>query len=190
MNNERRCVRDLNNRHAFSSININQGFTLVELMIAISIAAILLTVGTPYLGSILSSQASKQASSALSNDIELARNLAISKSVIVGLTPAAGGLSDGWRVEQYTNADNDPLTPETVDAGVDAFRIKNARDIGTGIVITSAEFANNTRPILFNATGIPRSAGTITVCSADSNIGDKSIGVFVSGQVVVTPGDC
>ena len=56
------------------TIKANRGFTLTELLMTLSIASILLTLGIPSMGTYVSNSSSKQAFSRLQMDLIVARN--------------------------------------------------------------------------------------------------------------------
>ncbi|CAG9163583.1 GspH/FimT family pseudopilin [Cupriavidus pinatubonensis] len=74
------------------------GFTLIELMTTVLIAAILLSAGTPYFSDFIRSQRIRTAASDLASTLVYARSEAVKRNTVVTLSPAAGGWQNGWTV--------------------------------------------------------------------------------------------
>src|SRR5690606_1230403 len=90
-----------------------KGFTLVELMVTIAVAAILMAIAMPSLESISNSNALKSTTRDLVSTLSTARSQAISTRTDVLVQPAAGGWGGGWSIV-YDNAaaeDNQDYAP-------------------------------------------------------------------------------
>lgn len=74
------------------------GFTLIELMVTVTIAAILLAVGVPSFKSFILGQRLKTASYDLNYALNYARSEAIKRNESVQMVPASSGWKDGWTV--------------------------------------------------------------------------------------------
>ena len=74
----------------------NKGFTLVELMVTIAVAAILLGVAMPAFQSTSRNNAVRATTNDLISSINLARQQSMSMRTQVTLSPASGGWDDGW----------------------------------------------------------------------------------------------
>jgi len=77
----------------------NKGFTLVELMVTIAVAAILLGVAMPACQNTARSNAVRGTTNDLISTINLARQQSMSMRTAVKVSPAGGGWSDGWSLE-------------------------------------------------------------------------------------------
>jgi len=80
---------------------IEQGFTLIELMITLVILAVLITVGVPSLTDFISTQRVRTTASDLISDMAFARAEAIKESRQVFFERVAGTTNtwkDGWRI--------------------------------------------------------------------------------------------
>jgi type IV fimbrial biogenesis protein FimT len=77
-----------------------KGFTLVELMVTISIAAIILAIAIPSFTRFMDDNAIRGACEELRNSLSLARNEGIRGSRLVHVAPSCTGKdwSDGWAV--------------------------------------------------------------------------------------------
>ena len=75
------------------------GFTLVELMVTIAIAAILLAIGVPSFQSMIASQRLKAAASTLQAYLNLTRAEALKRNATVSLTPnSPTQWQTGWKI--------------------------------------------------------------------------------------------
>jgi len=87
----------MNNLHS-RRFAVYAGFTLIEMMVTISIVAILLGAGVPSFSSFLISQRVKSAASEISSMLNFARSEAIKRNNNVVITQAPGGWQNGWTV--------------------------------------------------------------------------------------------
>jgi type IV fimbrial biogenesis protein FimT len=76
-----------------------RGFTLIELMVVISIAAVMMGLALPSFTSFVAGQRVKTATSDFSLAAVFARSEAIKRNAEVGMVAAAGGWKDGWSVK-------------------------------------------------------------------------------------------
>lgn len=74
------------------------GFTLPELLIVLTVLAVLMAAGLPSFGEFVRNQRLKTASFDLFSTLVLARSEAINRNASVTVTPAAGGWGGGWTV--------------------------------------------------------------------------------------------
>lgn len=74
------------------------GFSLIELMIVISVLAILLGIGVPSFRELIASQKARAAASALHDSLLLARSEAIKRNSTVTLSVNSSNLANGWSV--------------------------------------------------------------------------------------------
>ncbi len=87
-----------------SHIKAQKGFTLIELMVATVILAILVSAGVPAMQSLFANKNIKTVGKFFEQSIKLARTEAIQRSAIVRVKPTANSFdwSQGWYLE-YTN---------------------------------------------------------------------------------------
>ena len=86
-----------------------QGFSLVELMIALVLGAILTTIGVPTFRSFILEQRLRATSTDLRIAMTTARSEAVKRNRTIELKANAGGWSDGWTIESPTAGDPDIL---------------------------------------------------------------------------------
>jgi type IV fimbrial biogenesis protein FimT len=79
------------------------GFTMVELLVTIAIAAILATVADPSFSGLIASQRAKAAASELFASFLTARSDAILRNANVTVSPLAGGWNQGWQILDPAN---------------------------------------------------------------------------------------
>lgn len=169
---ERACL-------AARQASYQQGFTLVELMITLAVAAVLAAIAAPAfnqlaLGSTLRSHANDLAAGAL-----LARSEAIKRNQPVTLcassngTACTGSWSSGWIVMTGSGAVLQAHAPAA-----------------SGYVVTSTEAS-----IVFQPSGVGATAATLTVCRATPSVGNQErvVDISVAGRAKVrktTTGSC
>lgn len=74
------------------------GFTLVEMMVAVSVLTVLAAVAAPNLRSFSAGQSVKAMASDLASDLLLARSEALKRNANVTLTPSGSSWTAGWTV--------------------------------------------------------------------------------------------
>ncbi len=92
-----------------------RGFTLTELIVTVSVAAILLTVAVPSFNGIIASQRAKTLASALYATLAKTRSEALTLNGNVTLQPKAGGWGSGW---QMLDPNNNVLDDYTASPGI------------------------------------------------------------------------
>lgn len=77
-----------------------RGFTLIEALVVLSIAAIVLAIGAPNLSFLIGSIRARSATFDLVSDLTLARSEAIKRNQAVTVEPieSANGWSSGWQI--------------------------------------------------------------------------------------------
>jgi type IV fimbrial biogenesis protein FimT len=78
------------------------GFTLIEVMLSLTVLAILIILATPSFHEVLLAQAVKNASFDVFSDLLLARSEAITRNSTVSVVPRAGNWSEGWTVADFS----------------------------------------------------------------------------------------
>jgi type IV fimbrial biogenesis protein FimT len=77
---------------------VARGFTLIELMVVVAIAAVLLAIGVPSFKSFIEGQRVKTAASDFATAAVFARSEAIKRNAEVGVVAATTGWKDGWSI--------------------------------------------------------------------------------------------
>lgn len=124
------------------------GFSLVELMVVILIAAVLAGMAVPAFGRLIDSQRLTSTANDFLASIQLTRSEAIKRGRRVDLVPAGANWSDGWIVLVDENGNQSFDAGETI--------IHQREPASNGISITS-KLSDNSKPyIAYNGTGRTR----------------------------------
>jgi type IV fimbrial biogenesis protein FimT len=156
-----------------------RGFTLLELMTALAVAAVLIAVGVPQLRDLTIQQRITGAAQDLHIDLALARNEAVTRATNVTVCPSsdlATCTNDGWGNGRLTFIDTNG--DGVVDVG--ELVIKQSQPLATGLTATPAAGS-----VTFNSRG-QTAALTIGIC--DSGYVGRNIDIKSTGHAsVVTP---
>ncbi|MGL5360918.1 MAG: GspH/FimT family pseudopilin [Shewanella sp.] len=152
-----------------------QGFTLVELMVTIAVAAILLVIGVPSLSSMYESSRASNNATKIHNMMVFARSHAISYGVTVHACPFATTSSCG------TTKDWSKGIRVYINAGAGEKLLKVIDNFHGGDKLTGTVSS-----ISFSSDGLS-SGGTLTYCPNGKSTGSKGIIVNVGGIVANGP---
>lgn len=177
-------IPNIHNNTPFVDIH---GFTLIELIITITIAGILVAIATPYLGSFISSTRLTTQANELLTDLNTARSEAVKRASYVGVCASTGGSSctsggsflNGWIV--FLDADNSG----TWTTGDSVIKVHGALDGGNTTVSSSST-------VIFNSSGsLENSSSTITYTFCDSALQkSRQISVTATGRASSDTGTC
>ena len=79
---------------------LSAGFSLIELIVAVSIAAVLLSIGVPSFGNLIATNRVKAASSNLHLSLLKARSEAVKRNTSVTMEPIGADWEGGWVVDE------------------------------------------------------------------------------------------
>jgi type IV fimbrial biogenesis protein FimT len=165
-----------------------RGFTLIELMIAVAVLAILLGIAVPSfneatLSSKLGSTANNfVASATLARSEAIKRNMAITLCVSTDGASCAssGGWEQGWMVACKTT---DNISCD--GTGPNLIALQRQQPVSAGFKISEA---SSIRIMTFEPTGVGATQATLTVCRATPTVGaqQRQIGITATGRASVT----
>ena len=129
-----------------------RGFTIIELMIAVAILAILVTIAAPSLSDLVRDQRVKTSTFDVFASLTFARSEAIKRNANVDIVPTGADWALGWRVQVQSDSTvlkrQDPLTAMSITgpAGTITYRRDGRLDGVTAptFVVKSAESATIT----------------------------------------------
>lgn len=186
-----RCCREFRNLTGYPTMSVTRGFTLIELMVVLTVAAVLLTIGVPSFRSVIANQRASSSIAEVLGSFRLARSEAIKTARSATVCKSANGATcddavdweDGWIVFLNTG----PGTPDAVDAGDQIIRV-NTRLPGklkltaTGDVDAFLSY----RPTGSAGTAAENMSGTLTLCDPDGIADKRALNIALSGSTNVS----
>ena len=144
------------------------GFTLIELMVVVAIAAILASLAAPSFKSFVSGQRVKTAASDFAMAAILARSEAIKRNANVTITPATSGATgwkDGWSVAAGGTqlSQQQPYSGMTFSGPASAITFNGAGRLGAAVsTMTISGSDGSARCVTFDLSGMPKSSKSST----------------------------
>ncbi|WP_168927523.1 GspH/FimT family pseudopilin [Nitrincola alkalilacustris] len=155
--------------------SLQNGFTLIESMVAIAIVAILVMVAIPGFQTLIAEQQVRAAATDLHTSMLIARSEAIKRNQTITLRPASGeSWADGWLIPN-------PATPGSDDDPVNRERLTSS------VAINSSVSALNFRP-----SGRLTIAGDVNFELESSLKSDskRCLIIGLDGRAAITKGGC
>ncbi len=152
---------------------LNKGFTLIELMVVISIVAILATLAAPSFNALATSQALRSVSSELHISLLQARSEALRTNRNVYVVPVSAtdpATTTDWAAGWTVFVDNNN-SGSTYEPGTDTIVSKSAA-ISSKLVITTAK--TNSIGFTFDARGFNGSLGAVNAKVTFASANDSS----------------
>lgn len=164
----------------------NKGFTLIELMVAVAVFAILMAFAAPNLSDFSERNRLASQTNILVAHLNLARSEAVKRNRELKIcisNPAhnacttTGKWEDGWMIFIDANSDNDYATAD----GDTLIQVGDA--LGGGITVRSTQFANL---LTYNNDGSVTSAGTFKVCNEAATLSmARALVIRTAGHVTL-----
>lgn len=143
------------------------GFTIIELMVVITVAAILMAVAVPSFRDLIVGQRVKTAAFTLTSAVVFTRSEAIKRNTDVVLLANSGGWQNGWSVKVGTTvlsqqeAFSDDVAIASVPSKVTATQITYQSSGRLGAAVDDLQVADtaggHARCISFDLSGLPKS---------------------------------
>jgi type IV fimbrial biogenesis protein FimT len=156
----------------------DRGYTLLELMLTIAVAAVVLTLGLPSFSALKARNAQRVEINALFHAVHLARKGSIMRKQVVSLCPSADGSacnpgsdwSGGFLV--FENSDRDE-PPELDDGEIVLYRHRASR---------SVKITANRRGFTLRATFLRATNGTLVICDRAARVPPKALVISYTGR--------
>lgn len=167
-------------------MNRQNGFSLIEVVVTMAIAAIVLSIGVPSFQSYIQNSRKTTSINELATALQLARNTAISRRVSITVCKSnnrstcntgasSGDWTQGWIVFADTSGDPTQRAPNEELLRVHSALTGNNSFIGN---------TNTVNRVTFSAQGLARSSnGTITFCDRRGAGNASALVISIGGQI-------
>jgi type IV fimbrial biogenesis protein FimT/type IV fimbrial biogenesis protein FimU len=156
-----------------------QGFTLVELMVAIAVVAIISTIAMPSLNNFMVNMRVDNEITELQRLLLTARNMAINTGKNTTVCPlSSGSCTTNWQneISVFTNGSNDVATNNTFAAPDELVKVKGSIKSGDQL-----EFDNTS--VVFAPSGrLITAQGSFSYCPKEATNESRGIDLSVSGR--------
>ena len=154
----------------------SRGFSLLELLMTVTLAALVLTLGLPSFGNLVADKRLRAETDALFHAVHLARKASIVRRRVVSLCPSSDGRScdggadwsNGWIL--FADADRD----EQVDEGEDILEVH--------AVDERVQVDANRRIFTLRATELRATNGTLVICDRAGRAESRALVVSYTGR--------
>ena len=162
-----------------------EGFTIIELMLAVALVAVLLGIGVPSFSRLIESNRLTTQINEFSTALNLARSEALKRSRRISLcrsvngtscnTAGGGGYHTGWLVFVDTDGDG------ALDAGEDLLRAGQALSAASTLRGTGSGNLDNY--VSFLSSGLASEAGEFILCKNDDKTKARALFMTPTGRV-------
>lgn len=160
------------------------GFTLIEMMVAIAVAAVLLSIAVPSFHSFIVNNRMTSQINGLVASISRARNEAALRGVQVTICASSDGVTcatstTGWQIGWLIFVDSN--NNGVLDAA-EGRAIATEAALDSGSTLTATGFANNARLVFRPYGGLLTTSGTFTLCPQSPDKNGRQVSVALSGR--------
>ena len=142
----------------------SRGFTLIELMVVVALAALLLGIGVPSFTGFIAGQRVKTAASDFSMAAVFARSEAIKRNADVTVTAVSSG-ADGWKDGWTVASGGTPLSIQSAYSGLtfsgpsSAITYKSTGRLSAAVsnMTITGQSGSTVRCVSFDLSGLPKS---------------------------------
>lgn len=167
--------------HEFQTGRRTRGFTLLELLIAMAVAAILLAIATPSYRSVVQRNSIAANVNDLVGDVNYARSEAVTRGQDVYICSSTNQLDcnggENWSSGWVVYAATDPSTSSPVPTADNRLRVR-------GRTTADFELAANGDSLRFNSNGFAMAGNTFTAKAGDVSR-TTTISVAATGRVEI-----
>lgn len=163
-----------------SGFAYKKGFTLLELLVTLFIAAILAAIAIPSFETLVNSSRMNSVYSGLIAELNYARSEAVQRNVPVAICASSDQAScntNNWHLGRLVFVDIN--RNGAVNNGDTLLKVFPASE--ANITITSSAFTN-TRSIVYNSNGTVEDAGTLFVCGSRGDAFASGVSVTLIGM--------
>lgn len=147
------------------------GFTLIELMITITVLVIILAIAVPEFSKMVAENKVRSAASAIHSNLLTTRSTAISRNTSIILSPKSNNWANGWVLYPETDTTEliidhgsfDSVQISSNPSGNILFRSNGRTNSNTKFTITSSTYSSVIRCVTIEASG--RAVSTVGACS-------------------------
>ncbi|GAA6144336.1 GspH/FimT family pseudopilin [Thalassolituus maritimus] len=149
-----------------------RGFTLLELMVALTVIAIVAAIAVPSMQDMIQNSKAERITGLFELDLQFARSHAISRGEVVRISARDGDIVNGWQIIAETSGDT----------------LRQRGGLDDGVSITSR---NDLDSVAFTAMGQIENVDTIAIrIQGCTGIENRDFSLLSSGQIAVTEVAC
>jgi type IV fimbrial biogenesis protein FimT len=170
-------------------MNRQSGFTLLELMIAVAIAAVLLVVALPNYQQMIKNNCLTTDANSLVTSLQQARSEAVKRSSTTTLTATnASDTNNEWGLGWKVTIDEDRNGNGTLDAGEDYDgdgALSNSalvRQVNLTCTATTMDEPADTTSISYDSSGFPSTSAKVNICDDRTGETGRQVSISFTGR--------
>jgi type IV fimbrial biogenesis protein FimT len=170
-------------------MNRQSGFTMLELLTAVAVAAVLLVVALPNYQQMIKNNCLTTDANSLVTSLQQARSEAVKRSTTTTLTATnAADSSNEWGLGWKITIDEDRNGNGTLDAGEDYDgdgALSNSalvREVGLTCTKTTVDEPADTTSITYDSSGFPSTSAKFNVCDDRTGETGRQVSISFTGR--------